>query len=40
MDMSEFLHVERPFRDQFATLSWTVIDQGYGMIPYQLDGVT
>ena len=31
--MSEYLHVEKPFLDQLATLGWTVIDQGHGMIP-------
>ena len=31
--MSEYLHVEKPFLDQLAALDWTVIDQGYGMIP-------
>lgn len=31
--MSEYLHVEKPFLDQLATLGWTVIDQGYGIIP-------
>lgn len=31
--MSEYLHVERPFLDQLATLGWTVIDQGSGIIP-------
>lgn len=31
--MSEYFHVEKPFLDQLATLGWTVIDQGYGVIP-------
>ena len=31
--MSEYLHVEKPFLDQLAALGWTVVDQGYGMIP-------
>ena len=31
--MSEYLHVEKPFLDQLASLGWTVIDQGHGMIP-------
>ncbi|MRR54255.1 MAG: type I restriction endonuclease subunit R [Deltaproteobacteria bacterium] len=31
--MSEYLHVEKPFLDQLAVLSWTVIDQGQGFIP-------
>ena len=31
--MSEYLHVEKPFLDQLATLGWTVINQGQGMIP-------
>ena len=31
--MSEYLHVEKPFLDQLAALGWTVMDQGYGMIP-------
>ena len=31
--MSEYLHVEKPFLDQLATLGWTVIDQGQGLIP-------
>lgn len=31
--MSEYLHVEKPFLDQLATLGWTVIDQGAGVIP-------
>jgi type I restriction enzyme R subunit len=31
--MSEYLHVEKPFLDQLATLGWTVIDQGCGFIP-------
>ena len=31
--MSEYFHVEKPFLDQLATLGWTVIDQGHGMIP-------
>jgi len=30
--MSEYLHVEKPFLDQLATLGWTVIDQGQGLI--------
>ena len=29
--MSEYLHVEKPFLDQLATLGWTVIDQGQGV---------
>jgi type I restriction enzyme R subunit len=31
--MSEYLYVEKPFLDQLATLGWTVIDQGHGLIP-------
>ena len=31
--MSEYLHVEKPFLDQLASLGWTVIDQGQGFIP-------
>ncbi len=31
--MSEYLHVEKPFLDQLAQLSWTVIDHGVGAIP-------
>jgi len=31
--MSEYLHVEKPFLDQLASLGWTVIDQGHGFIP-------
>ena len=31
--MSEYLHVEKPFLDQLATLGWAVIDQGHGLIP-------
>ena len=31
--MSEYSHVEKPFLDQLATLGWTVIDQGHGLIP-------
>ena len=31
--MSEYLHVEKPFLDQLATLGWAVIDQGHGFIP-------
>jgi len=31
--LSEYLHVERPFLDQLATLGWEVIDQECGMIP-------
>ena len=31
--MSEYLHVEKPFLDQLAALGWTVIDQGYNLIP-------
>ena len=31
--MSECFHVEKPFLDQLATLGWTVIDQGHGLIP-------
>jgi type I restriction enzyme R subunit len=31
--MSEYLHVEKPFLDQLATLGWSVIDQGQGFIP-------
>ena len=31
--MSEYLHVEKPFLDQLATLGWTVVDQGCGTIP-------
>lgn len=29
--MSEYLHVEKPFLAQLATLGWTVIDQGQGV---------
>jgi type I restriction enzyme R subunit len=32
--MSEYFHVEKPFRDQLAALGWTVIDQGHGFIPF------
>lgn len=32
--MSEYLHVEKPFLDQLATLGWTVIDQGHAVIPF------
>ena len=31
--MSEYLHVEKPFLDQLATLGWNVVDQGVGIIP-------
>jgi len=31
--VSEYLHVEKPFLDQLATLGWKVIDQGQGFIP-------
>ncbi|MDA1055202.1 MAG: dockerin type I domain-containing protein [Planctomycetota bacterium] len=31
--MSEYFHVGKPSLDQLATLGWTVIDQGHGMIP-------
>lgn len=31
--MSEYLHVEKPFLDQLASLGWTTIDQGAGYIP-------
>jgi type I restriction enzyme, R subunit len=31
--LSEYLHVEKPFLDQLASLGWTVIDHGYGLIP-------
>jgi type I restriction enzyme R subunit len=31
--MSEYFHVEKPFLDQLASLGWTVIDQGHGIIP-------
>jgi type I restriction enzyme R subunit len=31
--VSEYLHVEKPFLDQLATLGWEVIDQGTGIIP-------
>ena len=31
--MSEYFHVEKPFLDHLATLGWTVIDQGHGLIP-------
>lgn len=31
--MSEYLHVEKPFLDQFATLGWMVVDQGQGFVP-------
>jgi type I restriction enzyme, R subunit len=31
--MSEYLHVEKPFLEQLATLGWKVIDQGQGFIP-------
>src|SRR6266571_1992828 len=30
--MSEYLHVEKPFLDQLATLGWAVINQGQGFI--------
>lgn len=30
--MSEYLHVEKPFLDQLATLGWTVIGQGKGFL--------
>ncbi|MCR4303379.1 MAG: hypothetical protein NUV63_04005, partial [Gallionella sp.] len=32
--MSEYLHVEKPFLDQLATLGWNVVDQGVGIIPF------
>jgi type I restriction enzyme R subunit len=32
--MSEYLHVEKPFLDQLASLGWTIIDQGHGLIPF------
>ncbi len=31
--MSEYNHVEKPFLEQLATLGWTVVDQGVGVIP-------
>ena len=31
--MSEYLHVEKPFLDQLASLGWQVTDQGQGIIP-------
>jgi hypothetical protein len=31
--MSEYLHVEKPFLQQLATLGWKVTDQGQGFIP-------
>lgn len=31
--MSEYLHVEKPFLNQLASLGWMVIDQGHGLIP-------
>jgi type I restriction enzyme R subunit len=31
--MSEYLHVEKPFLDQLAALSWTVVNQGHQVIP-------
>ena len=31
--MSEYVRVEKPFLDQLASLGWTVIDQGHGLIP-------
>ena len=31
--MSEYLHVEKPFLDQLATLGWRVVDHGQGVIP-------
>ena len=31
--MSEYLHVEKPFLGQLATLGWTAVDQGCGLIP-------
>lgn len=31
--MSEYLHVEKPFLQQLASLGWQVIDQGQGFIP-------
>jgi len=31
--MSEYLHVEKPFLYQWATLGWTVLDQSVGVIP-------
>jgi len=31
--MSEYLHVEKPFLDQLATLGWRVIDKGQGFLP-------
>ena len=31
--MSEYLHVERPFLDQLASLGWEIIDQGCGVVP-------
>ena len=34
--MSEYLHVGKPYLDQLSTLSWTVIDQGQGLIPTDL----
>jgi type I restriction enzyme R subunit len=31
--VSEYLHVEKPFLDQLATLGWRIVDQGQGFIP-------
>ena len=31
--MSEYSHVEKPFLDQLATLDWSVIDHGHGIVP-------
>jgi len=31
--MSEYLHVEKPFLDQLASLGWEVVDQGSSVIP-------
>lgn len=31
--MSEYQYVEKPFLDQLATLGWTVIDHGQGVLP-------
>jgi type I restriction enzyme R subunit len=31
--VSEYLHVEKPFLDQLASLGWSAIDQGVGVIP-------
>jgi type I restriction enzyme R subunit len=33
MQMSEYLHVEKPFLDQLAALGWKITNQGQGLIP-------